>query len=228
MATGSCSAAFFDIDGTLTRTNIVIYYVALALKGRRAISKTVWYAGFAFKVVLFLILDKISRRWFNVFFYRGYRGCTTTELDSVAGENFKKITHPRLFASGAQQIKEHQDSGEIVVFVTGTLDVIAAPLAELLGVEHVMSVSLSERDGVCTGGLTGPPLSDVEKARRVREFADEHDIDLSASFAYGDSAADRAMLEAVGNPVAVNPDRSLGAHAKEHGWQVRHWADSSH
>jgi hypothetical protein len=75
-------------------------------------------------------------------------------------------------------------------------------------------------DGRFTGRLDGLLCHDVEKARRVSELAAARDIDLSRSFAYTDSIEDLAMLELVGNPVAMNPDRSLAAEARRRGWQV--------
>jgi HAD superfamily hydrolase (TIGR01490 family) len=109
------------------------------------------------------------------------------------------------------------------VLVTGSLDFIIAPLAEELGVADILAASLIESHGRFTGQLTAEPLCDQEKARRVRTFAEQNGIDLSRSYAYGDSIADLAMLEAVGHPQAVNPDRALAAVARARGWPVLRW-----
>jgi HAD superfamily hydrolase (TIGR01490 family) len=110
-----------------------------------------------------------------------------------------------------------------VVFVTGTLDFIVAPLAEHLGVTDVIASQLQVEGGQATGELTGPPLGGEEKARQARLFAEQHGLDLAASFAYGDSRSDAPLLALVGHPVAVNPSRGLRRIAAERGWEVVRW-----
>ena len=62
-----------------------------------------------------------------------------------------------------------------------------------------------------------------QKAHAIRELAERHELDLTASYAYSDSITDAPMLAAVGNPVAVNPDRELRRLAEEQGWEVRNF-----
>ena len=87
----------------------------------------------------------------------------------------------------------------------------------------MLACSLVESDGVFTGELGGPPIGEEEKVRQVRRYAEENGIDLSQSYAYGDSIADLPMLEAVGMPHAVNPDRALKAVARARGWPMHEW-----
>jgi phosphoserine phosphatase len=75
-------------------------------------------------------------------------------------------------------------------------------------------------DGVYTGRLAGPFAYGEGKANALREFAEQEGIDLAASWAYSDSASDLPMLEAVGRPVAVNPDAELAEVARRDGWDV--------
>jgi hypothetical protein len=75
-------------------------------------------------------------------------------------------------------------------------------------------------DGLYTGNLNGPIVHGPEKAARVQELAKEREIDLTRSFAYTDSINDLPLLELVGNPVALNPDRQLRVVARRRGWQV--------
>ena len=75
-------------------------------------------------------------------------------------------------------------------------------------------------DGVYTGRLDGPFAYGEGKARRLRQFAAERGIDLEQSWAYSDAASDLPMLEAVGHPVAVNPDAELAEVAQREGWEV--------
>jgi len=121
-------------------------------------------------------------------------------------------------------VAAHQDAGRRVVFVTGSLDFIMVPLARELGVDDVIAAEMTERDGKFTGALVGPPISERVKADRVRAFAAAHEIDLAASYAFGDSVADVPMLDCVGHPQAVNPDGGLKSIAQSRGWSIHHWS----
>lgn len=89
--------------------------------------------------------------------------------------------------------------------------------------DDVLCVSLQQSGGVCTGQLTGPPVSDQEKSRLINLYAQEHGLDLQQCHAYGDSYADLPMLETVGVPHAVSPDSRLKAIAGQRGWPVLDW-----
>jgi phosphoserine phosphatase len=89
--------------------------------------------------------------------------------------------------------------------------------------DDVLCSTLAQENGAYTGELTGAPVAGDARARMLASFARRRNLDLSRSYAYADSISDLPMLEAVGNPVAVNPDRRLGAAAKDRGWRVEHW-----
>lgn len=216
-------AAFFDVDGTLTDTNIVQFYVRYRTAGMSRPMRGLWLLNFACWIPIFLLVDKMNRAAFNRLFYRFYRGMDADATRRLAAETFAEFPLPRLFPDAAAAVRAHQERGETVVFVTGTTSFIAQPLAAHLGVEHVLCVSLEEWNGKFTGNLVGNPLSDTEKAVAVRRFAETHGIDLAASSAYGDSSADIPMLETVGHPVAVNPSKSLRRYARKRGWQSVRW-----
>jgi phosphoserine phosphatase len=77
-----------------------------------------------------------------------------------------------------------------------------------------------DAEGNFTGRFEGPFVYGPGKVEAMEAFAERHEIDLAASYAYSDSLSDLPMLRAVGNPVAVNPDPPLAAIAKEEGWQT--------
>lgn len=217
------SAAFFDVDGTLTRTNIVQYYVYFAQQGRRPWSRAWWNVGFLLKVPYYLLIDGLSRGAFNVVFYRNYRGWEQERLAALGRLSFQAITLPRLYPAAVATIARHRQQGRRVVLLTGALDFIVAPLAEYLGVADVIASHLQIVAGRATGELTAPPLGGEEKARRARLWAEQQGLDLAASFAYGDSRSDAPLLALVGHPVAVNPGRGLRRIATERGWEVVRW-----
>ena len=138
-------------------------------------------------------------------------------------ECFEQVIRPHLFAQGSAKTREHIDAGREVVLVTGSIDFLMAPLAEHLGASHVEAPGLVTEGGRFTGALDGPPVGAEEKRRRVLAYAASVGIDMAGSFAYGDSIADLPMLEAVGHPVAINPDKALAAEAGRRGWPIERW-----
>lgn len=219
----SKSVAFFDVDGTLVKTTIVDYYIYFRRKRMTPIVGRLWEGAYLIKCVYYLILDKINRSRLNRTFYRDYRGLPSAEIKAQVPDCFRDLIEPRRFGEGDRCVQAHREAGRDVVLVTGSIDFIVEPLARWLGAADVVAPSLLESNGRFTGELNGPPIGDEEKAKRVRAFAAARRIDLSRSHAYGDSIADLPMLEAVGFPHAVNPDRALAAVAKARGWPTHHW-----
>jgi fatty acyl-CoA reductase len=217
------AATFFDVDGTLVQTTIAHYYAYFRRQSMSPLWAKLWYAAFMIKCGYYLLLDKISRSTLNVIFYRSYRGLPVEGIKAKAADCYREVIKPRRYQQAAESIAEHRRSGRKIVLVTGSIDFIIAPLAEELGVGGVLAPSLVESNGRFTGDLDGPPIGEEEKARRIRRYAEEHNIDLSQSHAYGDSIADLPMLEVVGFPHVVNPDKALAATAKARGWPMHRW-----
>lgn len=216
-------AAFFDVDGTLVNATIVHYYVFFRRKRMSPLLGRLWYAGYLVKCIYYLLLDKIDRGRLNIAFYRDYAGLPVEEIKGRVAQCDAELIQPRQFVQAAACVAEHKSAGRTTVLVTGSVDFIMAPLARRLGVDTVEAATLVEKNGRFTGQLAGPPVGNDEKARRVLAFASEHEIDLRQSYAYGDSIADLPMLEAVGHPQVVNPDRALAAAARSRGWPVHAW-----
>ena len=217
------TAAFFDVDGTIVNTTIVHYYVRFCLRLLPPILRPFWLIGFIPKVVYYLFLDKASRTKFNQVFYRNYRGMDAERVKQLARETFEASFHQKIFPSAIEKIAEHQKQADLIVLVTGSLNFIIQPLAHYLNTDHMLAVQLYEDKGKFTGELTTPPLGGEEKARVVKTFAEQHDIELASSYAYGDSRADLPMLRCVGNPVVVNPGKALLQTATELNWEIQEW-----
>ncbi len=217
-------AAFFDVDGTLVRSTIVHYYAYFRCRMLPSWWRPVWRTAFLIRCTRYLVLDKIDRRRLNVVFYRNYAGLHAQTLRGQAEDCYLDVIAPRLFAEAVPCVDAHRAAGRAVVLVTGSIDFTMAPLAQRIGAEAVLAPALIERDGRFTGELDSAPVAGEEKARRMREFAAAQHVDLSQSFGYGDSIADLPMLEAVGIPHAVNPDRALAAVARERNWPVLAWS----
>ena len=216
-------AAFFDVDGTLLKSTIVHYYIWMRSGRAFFLLKYLWILGFLPKIVYYLILDRVSRPRFNEVFYRNYRGMDAAAVKELAVEMFEGYLRQKIFPAAISQIEEHKAQGTAVVFVTGSLDFIVQPIADYLGVDFVLAPQLHELGGRFTGELTTAPLIGAEKEKAVRAFAEQHAVSLEKSYAYGDSRSDLPMLQCVGNPVVVNPGKSLREMAVKSGWEIHEW-----
>lgn len=119
-------------------------------------------------------------------------------------------------------LDEHRLAGRTIVLVSSTAQPLVAPLADQLGIDHVVATRWVDEGGCYTGQLDGPVLWGPTKLAAVRRWAAEDHIRLRACWAYGDRYADAPLLAAVGHPVAVDPDPQLAAVAAVRGWPVRH------
>jgi phosphoserine phosphatase len=137
---------------------------------------------------------------------------------------------PRFFEEGLGRVACHAMLGHTVVIVSGTLEPLAKAAARALEAEiaargfsrriRVCATRLKERNGRWTGEILGEPMVGEAKARVVAALAAEMHLDLSQCWAYGNSAEDRWMLAAVGNPVAMNPTWELRRIARKRGWRI--------
>ena len=217
------TAAFFDVDGTIVSTTIVHYYVQFRSCLLPSFVRPFWIAWFALKVVYYFFLDKVSRTRFNRVFYRNYRGLEAEKVKQLADEQFETYVRSKLFPAALDRVRDHQNRGDLIVLVTGSLDFIIQPLADHLQADAALTVQLEEAQGRFTGELTTPPLGETEKVRVIQNFVEQHNVDLAASYGYGDSRADLPMLQSVGNPVVVNPSKGLREVAIEAGWEISEW-----
>ena len=214
-------AAIFDVDGTLVGSNVVSYYAWLRMRELSPIMRPLWLAAFLPKIPYYWALDKVSRTHFNRAFYKNYRGWKPSRARQLGRDSFAGFTLERIYPGALERLLEHKDAGHRVVLLSGALDFLLEPFEDL--VDDVLSASLEEEDGVYTGELNGTPVAGDARARMLASFARRRRLDLSRSYAYADSISDLPMMEAVGNPVAVNPDRRLAMAAEERGWKIKHW-----
>ena len=214
------SAAFYDVDGTLIKTNIVhafAWYAKHQPTVSGSLAKTV-LTGLS--VPLFLAADKLSRKAFNELFYRYYQGMSEDRLEVLSEELFDDLIRPSIFPRAPDLIAESKRAGLRQVIVTGGLDFTVRPLARFLGVDDFIANRLEFEEGVATGKLRAPFVAGASKSVVMRDYAAAHDIDLARSYAYSDSYSDYPMLAVVGRPAAVNPDLRLRSVARSYDWPV--------
>ena len=126
-----------------------------------------------------------------------------------------------MYTEAVELIESHQEAGRRVYLVSASPEEIVMPLARHLGVDAaIASRAQINAEGRYTGEVEFYAAGE-HKVAAILEEAERYDLDLDGSFAYSDSVTDLPMLETVGHPVAVNPDRALLKEATSRGWEIR-------
>lgn len=214
------SAAFYDVDGTLIRINIVHTYSYYASRHPSLLESAVRTVRTAASVPVFWAADKLSRKWFNEIFYQSYAGVSEDRLVTLADELFEDVIKPNIYPRAPELIAESRRAGCRQVLLSGALDFTMRPLARYLGVDDLIANQLEFQDGYATGKLKKPFVAGATKAEIMRGYAKQHGIDLAESWAYSDSFSDFPMLAVVGHPTACNPDFRLLRVARSYDWPV--------
>jgi len=214
--------AAFDVDGTLVETNVVEYFLWMRLRAQPLDEWPAFMAKMLREAPRWLFLERRSRAEFQRSFYREYDGLDYEVMRRLGREALDAVTLRRIYPEGMRRIREHKRAGHHVLLLTGALDVVVEPLAELLDVE-VDCAHLLMKDGRMTGDLQSPPPAGEARGALLEEYAARHGLALAESFAYADSLSDLPMLELVGTPVVVNPDARLSQVAGQRGWRVERW-----
>ncbi|MEP6866577.1 MAG: HAD family hydrolase [Deltaproteobacteria bacterium] len=214
------SAAFYDVDGTLIKINIVHAFAFYAARHPGLLDSAKRSVKTALSIPVFWAADKLSRKWFNEIFYRSYEGASEDRLVVLADELFEDVIKPNIYPRARDLIEDSKRAGVRQVLVSGALDFTMKPLAKYLGVDDLIANKLEFVDHYATGKLMKPFVAGATKADIMRAYAKQHAIDLGESWAYTDSFSDYPMLAVVGHPTACNPDFRLRSLARSYDWPV--------
>ncbi len=213
-------AAFFDLDKTvIARATLVAYSKPLRREGyisrwlmARALWTHLWFNSFG--------ADEEKLRTYREQALRIAKGWDQAKLRELVDESLADVIEPLVYDEALELLASHREAGRRIYLVSASPVEIVEPLGRYLGIDQVIATRPEIADGVYTGGVDfyayGP-----NKRTAIEEEAARWDIDLDASYAYSDSATDLPMLEAVGHPVAVNPDKALLKEALERAWEIR-------
>jgi HAD superfamily hydrolase (TIGR01490 family) len=213
-------AAFFDLDKTVVSKSSSL---ALSRPMYRAglVSRAALLKG-AYAQLVYLLLGADERKMDRVkeSLLALTKGWDKAQVEQVVREALMEVVDPYLYAEALDLIDLHRALGRRVFIVSSSPEEVVRPLAERLGDVDVIATKAKIEDGKYTGELEFYVYGET-KAEMISKIADEQMIDLTGSYAYSDSMTDLPMLEAVGNPVAVNPDRELRREAERRGWKIR-------
>ena len=213
------SAAFFDLDKTIIAKSSTLAFSRPFYDGgllsRRAVLRSA-YAQFMF-AASGADHDQLTKM--RNYLTEMVTGWDVEVVRQSVAETLHAIIDPIVFDEAVELIENHHAAGRDVVIVSASGTEVVEPIGQMLGADHVVATRLVEVDGRYTGEVEyyayGP-----NKARAMQRLADEHGYDLATSFAYSDSETDAPMLEIVGHPFAVNPDKALRRIAEEKDWPI--------
>ena len=214
------SAAFYDVDGTLIKANIVHTFAYYAINQPTLTGSLLKTAKTIASLPMFWAADKLSRKWFNELFYRYYEGLSEDRLVVLAEDMFEEVIKPMIYPGARDLIEESRRAGCRQVLISGALDFTVRPLAKYLEVDDLIANRMEFEGGYATGKLEKPCVAGATKAVIMRDYAGRHGLDLGRSWAYSDSYSDYPMLAVVGRPTAVNPDLRLRATARSYDWPI--------
>jgi fatty acyl-CoA reductase len=213
--------AAFDLENTLIASNVVDSYAWLASRHLPRAERAAFVADLMREAPSLLVLDRRDRGDFLRSFYRRYEGAPVDRLRDDGWELFHHLLLTKSFPAGIARVRQHRALGHRTILITGALDLVVEPLRPLF--DDIVCARLGESDGRFTGRLEELPPIGEARALVLADYAEAEGLKLEESMAYADSASDLPMLEAVGFPVAVNPEAKLAAIARRRGWHVEHW-----
>jgi putative phosphoserine phosphatase/1-acylglycerol-3-phosphate O-acyltransferase len=216
--TGSKVGAFFDLDQTIlagfSATSFVRERLLTGRMSPREMAGT-FYGALSFG------LGRLGFSGLITATTATYRGVSEAILEEVGLEVFEKHLARKIYPESRALVEAHQEAGHTVAIISSATRYQIAPFARDLGIEHVMCTELEVEDGVFTGEIIRPVCYGEGKAIAARGIAQREGLDLEESYFYTDSDEDLPLLEAVGRPRPLNPNRRLAQIAKERGWPVR-------
>lgn len=223
----STRAAFFDLDKTVIAKASMAAFGSSFYKGgllsRGAIIRSIY------EHVIYLHLGASEKKLDKIrtSILKLTRGWEQDKVKAIVEEALADTISPILYTEALERIDWHQSQGDLVWLVSASPEEIVKPLGRFIGVDGVIASRAEvDPDGFYTGRMEfycyGP-----NKAAAIQEISIQYEIDLSKSWAYSDSFTDLPMLEIVGNPVVVNPDRNLLKVAKTRNWEIRHFKSTT-
>lgn len=208
-------AAFFDIDGTISREGLISEMFKKMIK-YELIDNSKWYNE----------VEPAFTRWdkrvgdYDIYLQKMVDIYTETVKNTNAfhiAYIAKKVIEQkgeRVYTYSRERIRWHKEQGHVVIAISGSPIELVSEVSKMYGMDDYRgTVYQVGSNGIYNGEII-PMWDSQSKRKAVLEMAGKHDIDLSQSYAYGDTNGDYSMLQLVGNPFAINPTRELLSHIR--------------
>ena len=210
------SLAIFDLDDTILEGDCELIWSQLVLE------KGIEGEEYQKQNDLFSLdykngeMDALA---YETFFLRTFVALEKSALDELMAlylELIRPLPRPYML----ERIEWHRSQGDTVLLVTSSNAMLVKPIAEMLGISDVICAEVEIKNGQPTGKVLDTLPYNTGKVTRLNEWISRNNHTLEGSWGYGDSRNDLPLLQVVENPVAVTPDDTLFAHAREHGWKI--------
>ena len=212
-------AAFFDLDKTIIAKSSTLAFSKPFQAGGLITRRAVLRSAYAQFVYLVGGADHDQMEKMREFLSEMCAGWDVQTVRDIVADTLHNVVDPLVFDEAVSLIEEHRLAGRDVIIVSASGSEVVEPIGELLGADGVVATRMEIVDGRYTGKIDYYAFG-INKAAAMRELADQHGYDLARSYAYSDSITDLPMLEVVGHPYAVNPDKELRRQATGRGWPV--------
>ena len=218
--------AVFDLENTLIASNVVESYSWLATRRLDRGERLRYALRTIAEAPGLLKLDRVDRGDFLRHFYRRYEDAPLEQIELDARELLTNVILTKGFPAGLRRVREHRALGHRTILITGALDFAVEGLRPLF--DEIVAAEMSVRpDGTLSGEMLQVPPTGETRAQILDDYCRAEGLRIDEAVAYADSTSDLPLLEAVGFPVAVNPETRLAAIARKRGWLVEHWSKAS-
>lgn len=218
--------AAFDLENTLIASNVVESYTWLATRRLNTPERIRYVLRTLAEAPSLSAMDRKDRGDFLRFFYRRYEDAPVGQIDEDSPHLLTNLILTKSFPRGIRRVREHKALGHRTILITGALEFAVRGLRPLF--DEIIAAEMSVRpDGTYSGHLSHVPPTGETRAQILADYCAAEGLRLDESIAYADSTSDLPMLEAVGFPVAVNPETRLAAIARKRGWLVEQWSKAA-
>ncbi|HET7350590.1 MAG TPA: HAD family hydrolase [Marmoricola sp.] len=213
------TAAFFDLDKTIIAKSSTLAFSREFQAGGLISRGAVLRSAYAQFVYLVGGADHDQMEKMRQFMSQLCSGWDVETVKEIVADTLQHIVEPLVYDEAVGLIEDHHAAGRDVVIVSTSGSEVVEPIGEMLGADKVIATRMAVEDGRYTGDIRFYAYAE-NKAKAIRDLARKRGYDLENSYAYSDSVTDVHMLEVVGHPHAVNPDKDLRRIARERGWPI--------
>ncbi|HZC27054.1 MAG TPA: HAD-IB family hydrolase [Actinopolymorphaceae bacterium] len=216
-ASESSTAAFFDLDKTILARSSTLAFSRPFYQGGLINRRTVVRSAYAQFMYLLGGADHDQMEKMRAHLSRLVTGWDVQTVKDIVAEALHHVVDPLVYAEAVTLIDEHRSAGRDIIIVSSSGQEVVEPIGERLGADHVIATRMATSAGQFTGEIDFYSYGH-NKVVAIRELAQSRQYDLDRCYAYSDSITDLPLLEVVGYPYAVNPDRALRRTAAKRGW----------
>jgi HAD superfamily hydrolase (TIGR01490 family) len=213
------TAAFFDLDKTIIAKSSTLAFSREFQAGGLISRGAVLRSAYAQFVYLVGGADHDQMEKMRQFMSQLCAGWDVETVNQIVADTLHNIVDPLVYDEAVSLIETHHLAGRDVVIVSTSGSEVVEPIGEMLGADKVIATRMDVADGKYTGDIRFYAYAE-NKAKAIRDLARKRGYDLDRCYAYSDSVTDVHMLEAVGHPYAVNPDKELRRIARDRGWPI--------